>query len=138
MDTPVVELPRSLCEGIECRRWPQEDTLQPDRKGFDGFSCRTGLSVDLDDVGSVAQAVVFGEAGHGALLQLFDPLDLSLKAIANVDSKPGVFGVENIPLRASLEGIGVGFDEVLESVDSGVELTYFGHMVVFPLLDCFE
>ena len=72
------------------------------------------------------------------MLQLFDPLDLPLKAIADVDSEPGVFGVENIPLRASLEGIGVGFDEILESVDSGVELTYFGHMVVFPLLDRFE
>ena len=89
-------------------------------------------------MGSVARTVVFGEAGHGALLQLFDPLDLSLKAISDVDSKPGVFGVENIPLRASLEGIGVGFDEVFESVDSGVELAYFGHVVVFPLLDCLE
>ena len=138
MDTPVVELPRGLCEGVECRRWPQEDTFQPDRKGFDGFGCRTGLSVDLDDVGSVARAVVLGEAGHGALLQLFDPFDLPLKAVADVDSKSGILGIEDIPLRASLEGVGVGFDEVFESVDSSVELAHFGHVIVFPLLDCFE
>ena len=138
MDTPVVELPRSLCESVECCRRPQEDTLQPNREGFDGFGCRTGLSVDLDDVGSVTRAVVFGETGHGALLQLFDPLNLPLKTVADVDSKPRVFGVEDVPLGASLKGIGVGFDEVLESVDSGVELTYFSRVVIFPLLDCFE
>ena len=138
MDTPVVELPRSLCEGIECCRRPQEDTLQPDGKGFDGLGCRTRLSVDLDDVGSVAWAVIFGKAGHSALLQLLDPLDLPLKAVADVDGESRIFGVEDIPLGASLEGVGMGFDEVLESVNSSVELAYFSRVVVFPLFDCFE
>ena len=138
VDTPIIEFPRSLCEGVECCRRPQEDTFQPDGEGFDGFGCRTGLSVDLDDVRSVARAVVFGEAGHSTLLQLFDPLNLSLKAVADVDSESGILGIEDIPLRASLEDVGVGFNEVFESVDSGVELAHFGHVVVFPLLDCFE
>ena len=138
MDPPVVELPRSFRKGVECRRRPQEDTFQPDRKGFDGFGRCTGLSVDLDDVGSVARAVVFGEAGHSALLQLFDPFDFSLKAVADVDGEPGIFGVEDIPLRASLEGIGMGLDEVFESVDPGVELVYFGCVVILSLFDRFE
>ena len=138
VDTPVVELPRSFCEGIERSRRSQEDTLQPDGKGFDRFSCRTGLSVDLDDMGSVARTVVLGKAGHGALLQLFDPLDLPLKAVADVDSESGIFGVEDISFGAALEGISVSFDKVLEPVDSSVELAYFGHVVVLPLFDCFE
>ena len=138
VDTPIVELPRGLREGVECCRRPQEDTFQPNGKGLDGLGCRTGLSVDLDDVGSVARTVVFGKAGHGALLQLLDPFDLPLKAIADIDGEPGVFGVEDIPLGASLEGVGVGFDEVFESVDPGVELAYFGCMVVLSLFNCFE
>ena len=97
-----------------------------------------GLSVDLDDVRSVAWTVVFGEAGHGALLQLFDPFNFSLKAIADIDGEPGIFGVEDIPLGAPLEGISMGFDEVFEPIDSSVELTHFGHVIVFSLLNCFE
>ena len=89
-------------------------------------------------MGSVARTIVFGEAGHGALLQLFDPLNLSLKAVANVDGEPGVFGVEDVSLRASLESVGVGLDEVFESVDSCVELAYFGCVVIFSLFDCFK
>ena len=138
VDTPVVELPRSLSEGIECGRWPQEDTFQPDRKGFDGLGCCTGLGVDFDNMRGVARTIVFGEAGHGALLQLFDPLDLPLKAIADVDGEPGILGIEDIPLGASLEGVGVGFDEVFESIDPGVELAYFGCVVILSLFDCFE
>ena len=135
MDTPVVELPRSFRERVERGRRPQEDTLQPDGERFDGLGCRAGLSVDFDDVGSVAWAVIFGEAGHGTLLQLFDPLNLSLKAVADVDSEPGVLGVEDVPLRAALEGVGMGLDELLEPVDSGVELAYFSCVVVLSLLD---
>ena len=86
----------------------------------------------------VAWTVIFGEAGHCALLQLFDPLDFPLKAVADVDGKSWVLGVEDIPLRASLEGVGVGPDQVLESVDSGVKLSHFSGVVIFPLLDSFE
>ena len=96
------------------------------------------MSVDLDDVGSVARTVVFSEAGHGALLQVFDPFNFPLKAVADIDGEPGVFGVKNIPLRASLEGVGVGFDEVFKSIDSSVELTHFGRMIVFSLFDHFK
>ena len=32
----------------------------------------------------------------------------------------------------------MGFDEVFQPVDSGVELPYFGHVVVLSLFDCFE
>ena len=138
VDAPVVELPRSFRKGVERSRWSQEDALQPDGEGLDRFSCRTGLSVDLDDVGSVAWTVVFGKAGHGTLLQLFDPLDLPLKAVADVDSESGILGVEDIPLGAALEGVSVSFDEVFEPVDSSVELAYFGHMIVLPLFDRFE
>ena len=138
MDPPIVELPRSFCEGIECRRRPQEDTLQPDREGFDGFGRCTGLSVDLDDVGSVSGTVIFGETRHCALLQLFDPFDFSLKTVANVDSEPRVLGVENVPLWATFEGVGVSLDEILEPIDPTVKLPYFGHVIVFSLLNCFE
>ena len=72
------------------------------------------------------------------MLQLFDPFDFSLETVADVDGEPRIFGVEDIPLRASLEGIGVGFDEILESIDSSVELAHFGHVIVFSLLNCFE
>ena len=87
---------------------------------------------------SVPGAVILGETGDGALLQLLDPFDFPLKAVPDVDSEPGIFGVKDVPLRATLEGVGVGFDEVFEPVDSSVELTYFGCVVVLPLLDRFE
>ena len=138
MDTPIVELPRSFRESVECCRRPQEDALQPDGERLDGFGCCTRLSVDLDNVGGVSGTVVFGKACHCALLQLFDPLDLSLKTVANVDGEPRIFGVENVPLWATLEGVGVSFDEVLEPIDPAVKLPYFGHMIVFPLLDRFK
>ena len=72
------------------------------------------------------------------MLQLLNPLDFSLKAIADIDGETWVLGVEDIPLGASLKSVGVGFDEVLESVDSGVELLYFGRVIVLSLFDCFE
>ena len=89
-------------------------------------------------MGGVSRAIVFGEAGHSALLQVLDPLDLSLKSVADVDGKPRVFGIEDIPLGASLEGVGVGFDKVFKSVNSGVELAYFGCVVILSLFDCFK
>ena len=46
------------------------------------------MSVDLDDVRSVPRVVVFGETGHRALFQLFDPFDLPLKTVADVDGEP--------------------------------------------------
>ena len=96
------------------------------------------MGVDFDDMGGITGTVVFGEAGHRTLLQLFDPFDLPLKTVADVDSEARILGVKDIPLGAALEGVGVGLDEVFESVDPGVELPYFGRMVVFPLFDCFE
>ena len=138
MDTPIIELPRSFREGIERGRRSQEDAFQPDRKGFDGFCRRAGLGINFDDVGGVSRAIVFGEAGHSALLQLLDPLDFPLEPVADVDSESRIFGVEDIPLGASLEGVGVGLDEVFESVDSGVELAYLGCVIVFSLFNCFE
>ena len=138
MDAPIVEFPRSFREGIERCQRPQEDALQPDGERFDRFGCGAGLSVDLDDVRGVTRTVVFGEAGHSALLQLLDPFDFSLKTVADIDGESGIFGVEDIPLGAALEGVGVGLDKVFESVDPTVELPYFGCMIVFSLLDRFE
>ena len=138
VDTPVIEFPRSFCKGVKRSRRPQEDTLQPDGKGFDGFCRCAGLGVNFDDMGGVSGTVVFGEAGHRTLLQLFDPLDLSLEAIADVDSETWVFGVEDISLGASLKGVGVGLDKVLESVDAGVELPYLSRVIVLSLFDRFE
>ena len=135
MDAPIVELPCRFCESIERCRRPQEDTLQPNGKGFDGLSRRTGLGIDLDDVGSVARTVVFGEAGHSTLLQLFDPFDFPLKAVADVDGESRILGIEDIPLRASLEGVGVGLNEVFKSIDASVELAHFGCVVIFSLFD---
>ena len=89
-------------------------------------------------MGSVPGAVVFSEARHCALLQLFDPLDLPLKTVADVEGEPRVFGVKNVPFWATFEGVGVSLDEVFESVDPTVELLYFSHVVVLSLLDCFE
>ena len=97
-----------------------------------------GLGIDFDDVRSVSRAVVFGEACHRALFQLFDPFDLSLKTIADVDGEPGVFGVEDVSFGATFESVGVGLDEIFESVDSTVELSYFGQVIVFSLFDRFE
>ena len=89
-------------------------------------------------MGGVSGTVVFGETGHRALFQLFDPLNFPLKTIADVNGEAQVFGVEDISFRASLKGVGVGFDEVFESVDPGVELPYFGNMAVLSLFDRFE
>ena len=138
MDAPVVEFPRGLRKGVECSRRPQEDTLQPDGKGLDGLCRCTGLGVDFDDMGGVSRAVVLGEAGHRTLFQLFDPFNFSLKAVADIDGEPGIFGVKDIPFRASLKGVSVGFDEILKSIDPSVELAHFGHVIVFSLLNCFE
>ena len=138
VDAPIIKLSCRLCNGVERGRRSQQDALQPYGERLDRFRRGTGLSVDFDDVWGVARAVVFGEASHRTLLQLFDPLDLPLKAVADVDGEPWILGVEDIPLGASLEGVGVGFDQVFKSVDSGVELSHFSSVVVLPLLDCFE
>ena len=89
-------------------------------------------------MGGISRAVIFGETGHRTLLQLFDPLDFSLEAVADIDGKTWIFGVEDIPLGAALEGVGVGFDEVFKSIDSRIELAYLGRVVVFSLFDCLE
>ena len=104
MDAPIVELSCSFRESVKRCRWPQEYAFQPDGKGFDGLSRGAGLSIDLDDMGSVAWTVIFGEAGHCALLQLFDPFDFPLQSVANVDGEPRVLGVKDIPFGAALEG----------------------------------
>ena len=72
------------------------------------------------------------------MLQLFDPFDFSLQPVADVNGEPWVLGVEDIPLGASLEGVSVSFDKVFQPVDPGIELSYFGPVVVLPLFDCFE
>ena len=89
-------------------------------------------------MGGISRAVVLRKTGHRALLQLLDPFDLSLKPIADVNGETWIFGIEDIPLRAALEGVGVGFDEVFKSIDSTVELSYLGHVVVFSLFDRFK
>ena len=121
MDPPIVEFPCRFGEGVESGRRPQEDRFQPDWKGFNWLGCSAWLSIDFDDVGGVARTVVFGEAGNCALLQLFDPFDLALEAVADVNGEPGVFGVEDVSLRAVLEGVGVGLDQIFESDDTGIE-----------------
>ena len=138
MDAPIIELPCSFCKGVERCRWPQEYALQPNGERFDGLGRSTRLGVDLDDMRGIAWPVVLSKAGHGTLLQLFDPFDFSLKTVADIDSKPGIFGVEDISFRATLEGVGVGLDKVFESVDPSVELAYFGCVVIFSLFDCLE
>ena len=138
MDAPVVELPCSLREGIECCRRPQENALQPDRKGFDGLGRCARLSVNFDDMGGVSRTVVFGVACHRTLLQLFDPLDLPLKAVADINGERWVLGVENIPLWATFEGFGVLPEEVLEPIDLAIELLHLGLMVGLSLFNGFE
>ena len=86
----------------------------------------------------VPRTIVFGEAGHCSLLQLLDPLNFSLQTIADVDCESQVFGVEDVSLRASFEGVSVGFDEVLKSGDSGIELPDFSDVVSLSLLDRFK
>ena len=89
-------------------------------------------------MGSIPGAVVFSEACHCALLQLFDPFDLSLETVADVDSESGVLGIEDVSLGAPLESVGVSLNEVFEPVDPTIELSYLGHVVVLSLLDRFE
>ena len=89
-------------------------------------------------MGSVSRATIFGEASHRALLQLFDPLDFPLKTVADVDSEPRVFCVEDVPLWATLKGVGVSLDKVFESVDPGIELPYFSGMVVLSVFNRLE
>ena len=72
------------------------------------------------------------------MLQLFDPLNFSLEPVADIDGEAWIFGVEDIPLRAALEGVGVGFDKVFKSIDPCIELAYLGRVVVFSLFDCSE
>ena len=72
------------------------------------------------------------------MLQLFDPFNLSLEAVADVDGETRIFGVEDVSFGAALEGVGVSFDEILQSVDPGVELSNFGNVVVLPLFNSFE
>ena len=138
MDAPVVELPCSLRESVERCRRSHEDTLQPGGKGLNGLGRCTGLSVDFDDVGSVSRTVVRGVARHRALLQLLDPLDLPLKAVADVDSEPRVLGVEDVPLWATFEGVGMVLKEVLESINPTVELLHLSLVIVFSLFEGFE
>ena len=121
MDAPVVKLPCRFSESVEGGRQPQENALQPYEERLDRFCCGTRLGVNFDNVRGVSRTVIFGEAGHRSLLQLFDPFDFSLQTVADVDSETWVFGVKNVPLRAAFEGVGVGLDKVFESEDSSIE-----------------
>ena len=138
MDTPVVQFSRRLSQGVEGGRWPQENAFQPHGEWLDWFRCGTWLGINFDDMRGVARAVVLSETGHGALLQLLDPLDFPLKTIADVNGKARVFSVKDVSFRASFEGVGVGFDEIFKLVDPSIELAYFGHVIVLSLFDRFE
>ena len=96
------------------------------------------MSVDFDNVGGISGTIVFGVARHRALLQLLDPLDLPLKAVADVDGERGVLGVENVPLWAAFESFVVLLDQVFKSDDPTVELLYLGLVVLFSLFKGFE
>ena len=89
-------------------------------------------------MGGVSRTVVFGKTSHRALLQLFDPFDFPLETVANIDGETWIFGVEDVSLGASLKGVGMGFDEVFELVNLGVELLHFGDVIVLSLFDRFE
>ena len=89
-------------------------------------------------MGSVSRAIVFGIARNRALLQLLDPLNLALKAVADIDSERGVFGIENVPLWAAFEGLSVLLDEIFESDDPTVEFLYLGLVVFFSLFEGLE
>ena len=72
------------------------------------------------------------------MLQLLDPFNLTLEAVADVDSETRVFGIEDVSFGAALEGVGVSFDQIFKPVDPGVELSYFGDMVILSLFNSFE
>ena len=78
MDAPVIKLSRGLGEGVESGRRPQKNALQPHGERFDRLCSSTGLRVNFDDVQGVSGTVVFSEASHRPLLQVFDPFDFSL------------------------------------------------------------
>ena len=138
VDTPVVKLPCGFSKGVEGDQGPQEDAFQPYGERLNRLRCGTGLGVNFDNVRGVSRTIVFGETGHRSLLQLFDPLNLSLETIADVDCKPWILGVEDVSFGASFESVGVGFDEVLQSGNLSIELQHFGGMVGLSLFDGFE
>ena len=72
------------------------------------------------------------------MFQLFDPLNFPLEAVADVDGEARIFGIEDISFGTALEGVGVSFDEIFQSVDPGVELPDFGDVVILSLLNSFE
>ena len=86
-------------------------------------------------MGGISWTVVLGETGHCTLFQLFDPLKLSLEAVADVDGEAQIFGIEDVSFGAALEGVGVSFDEIFQSVDPGVELPDFGGVAILLLFD---
>ena len=89
-------------------------------------------------MGSVSGTIFFGVTRHSALLQWLDPFDLPLKAIADIDGESRVLGVENVPLWAAFESVGVLLDQVFKSVDPTVELLYLNPVVLFSLFEGFE
>ena len=89
-------------------------------------------------MGGISGSVVFGVACHRTLLQLFDPFDFPLKAVADIDGERRVLGIENVPFRAAFEGLSVLLEEVLEPVDPAIKLLHLGLMVGLALFDGFE
>ena len=68
--------------------WSQEDGFKPWQKWHDWFSCGHWLSVDLEDVGRGAWAIVIAESGNGSFIKELDPFDRAVQPKADVDLKP--------------------------------------------------
>jgi hypothetical protein len=90
------------------------------------------LSIDFDKVGAATRVVICGEHGEHTLIEHFDPFGRVVESIANGHSEIWVLEIFDIPLRASLEVVLVGFNVSLKSGNFLFKVPLLLNMVLLP------
>jgi hypothetical protein len=93
------------------------------------------LSVDFDNVGVAARAVICGEYREHTLVKHFDPFGGAMESVAKGHGEIRVLSIFNIPLGASLEVVLVGFDIGFELGNLFFEVSLLLDMVLLPNSD---
>jgi hypothetical protein len=94
-----------------------------------------GLSIDLDEVRAATWAIICGEYGEHTLVKHLDPFCGAVKPVADCYGEVWVLSVFDIPLRALLEVIFIGFNLGFKSGNSLLEMPLLLDMVLFPNSD---
>ena len=132
-DPPVVELSGHFVQLVVLWHGSNDAFSEPGGKGFHRLTLHCRLGVDVENVGSTAQTVAFGEAGDCAVVQELDPFDGTVDAVAVADGEIGKTFVLFIPGGYLLPGLFLKALQSLVKVSNGFRVLLL-FLVVNPVL----